>query len=115
MIDLIVECGPAIEDGYQARYNCPAYPCSAWCYQLLAIGVMRAAADGASCSATCLWSAMMTSVAKYLAPRLTTVSKDALRLGRSVSTIRRIQGRISLGQVDSARFVIRGVCNGAGL
>jgi LacI family transcriptional regulator len=86
--ELIVDCGPTIEDGYQAALqllSLPERPTAILTINdLLAIGVLRAAGDLG------LRVPMDFSLvgfddipeAKYLVPRLTTASKDAVRLGR---------------------------------
>ena len=86
--DLIVECGPAIEDGYQASVQLlqlPARPTAIIAINdLLAIGAVRAAADlGLNIPADLsLISYDDIPMANYLVPRLTTVTKDTLNLGR---------------------------------
>lgn len=85
---LIVECGPTIEDGYQAalqllkRADRPTALIAI--NDLLAIGVMRAAADLGLSVPTDLSLVGYDDIpmAKYMVPRLTTVSKEAFGLGR---------------------------------
>src|SRR6185295_17333355 len=86
--ELVVECGPTIEDAYQAAVKLlelPARPTAILAINdLLAIGALRAAGDlnlrvPDDLSLVGYDDILM---AKYLVPRLTTVSKDAVRLGR---------------------------------
>ncbi len=83
---LIVECGPAIEDGYQAALRIlklePRPTALIAINDLLAIGVLRAAGDLGLRVPTDLSLVSYDDIpmAKYMVPRLTTVSKDALRL-----------------------------------
>lgn len=86
--ELIVECGPTIDDGYQAALQLlklPAQPTALISVNdLLAIGALRAASDLGLHVPTDLSLAGYDdiSMAKYLVPRLTTVSKDVVRVGR---------------------------------
>ncbi len=86
--ELIVDCGPTIEDGYQAARQLlvlPQRPTAILAINdLLAIGVLRAASDlGVRVPADCsLVGFDDIPEAKFLVPRLTTASKDAVRLGR---------------------------------
>jgi LacI family transcriptional regulator len=86
--ELIVTCGPDIEDGYQAALQLlklPSRPTALIVINdLLAIGAMRAARDLGLQVPKDLSLASYDDilVAKYLVPRLTTVSKDPVRLGR---------------------------------
>ena len=64
--ELIVDCGPAIEDGYQAALRLLALPARPTAIlainDLLAIGVLRAAGDWAcACLPISPWSASTTS------------------------------------------------------
>lgn len=86
--ELIVTCGPTIEDGYQAALQLlqlPARPTALMAINdLLAIGALRAAAD---LSLRVPMDLSLVSyddipMAKYQVPRLTTVSKDVARMGR---------------------------------
>lgn len=86
--ELIVTCGPTIEDGYQATLRLlqlPSRPTALIAINdLLALGALRAVADlslhiPADLS---LVSYDDIPMAKYQVPRLTTVSKDAARSGR---------------------------------
>lgn len=114
---LIAECGPTIEDGYQAALRllqAPSRPTALLAINdLLAIGVLRAAADlGLDVPKDLsLVSYDDIPMAKYMVPRLTTVSKDALRLGRESFKLllERIQNpeRGHQKQVEPARFIIR--------
>lgn len=114
---LIAECGPTIEDGYRAALKLlqpPSRPTALIAINdLLSIGVLRAAADlglGVPKDVS-LVSYDDIPMAKYLVPRLTTVSKDALRLGRDAFQLlhERIQNpeRPRQKQVEPARFIIR--------
>jgi len=86
--DLIIHCGPIIEDGYQAgiqllkRSERPTAIIAI--NDLLAIGVLRAAGDLGLHIPTDLSLVSFDDIpqANYLVPRLTTASKDAVRLGR---------------------------------
>lgn len=86
--ELIVHCGPTIEDGYQAtRYLLGLSPRPTAVIavnDLLAIGALRAAADLGILipSEVSLVSYDDISMASYLIPRLTTVSKEPAKLGR---------------------------------
>lgn len=115
--DLIVHCGPTIEDGYQAALQLlklPERPTAIIAINdLLAMGVLRAAGDlGLHIPADLsLVSYDDIPEAKYLVPRLTTVSKDAVRLGREAVrlVLERIQDHSRPRQrIDiPARFIIR--------
>ena len=86
--ELIVECGPTIEDGYQAGLkllNLPARPTALIAINdLLAIGTLRAAEDLRLHIPMDLSLASYDDIAmaNYLVPRLTTVAKDAKKMGR---------------------------------
>lgn len=85
--DLIVKCGPTIEDGYQAAWQLlkqPSRPTALIAINdLLATGALRAASDlGLHIPADLsLVSYDDIHMAKYLVPRLTTVSKDVVKIG----------------------------------
>ncbi len=87
--ELIVQCGPTIEDGYQAALkllDLSRRPSAIIAINdLLAIGALRAIADsGLSVPADIsLLSYDDIPIAKYMVPRLTTVSKDISSLGRT--------------------------------
>jgi LacI family transcriptional regulator, galactose operon repressor len=87
--ELIVRCGPTIEDGYQAAQKLLALPQRPTAMiainDLLAIGALRAIIDsGLSVPADIsLLSYDDIHTAKYIVPRLTTVSKDITFLGRA--------------------------------
>jgi LacI family transcriptional regulator len=87
--ELIVKCGPTIEDGYQATFTLlelPRRPTAIIVVNdLLAIGAMRAIYEaGLRIPADIsLLSFDDIPMAKYLAPSLTTVSKDISSLGRA--------------------------------
>lgn len=86
--ELIAKCGPTIEDGYQAALQLlqlPSRPTALVAINdLLALGALRAAADLRLHVPTNLSLVGYDDIpmAKYQVPRLTTVSKDAARLGR---------------------------------
>ncbi len=86
--DLLVECGPTIEDGYQAAVKLlqlPARPTAIIAINdLLAFGVMRAASDLGLKVPDDLSVVGYDdiTISNYITPRLTTVTKDALNLGR---------------------------------
>lgn len=87
--DLIVECGPTIEDGYQGTLellklqNRPTAIISV--NDLLAIGTMRAAGDLGLQIPNELSVIGYDDIpmANYLLPRLTTVTKDAFTAGKT--------------------------------
>jgi LacI family transcriptional regulator len=115
--ELIQECGPTIEDGYQAALKLlrlESRPTTLIAINdLLAIGVMRAAGDLGLRIPTdvSLVGYDDIALAKYLVPRLTTVSKDALQLGQNAfkMLIRRIRNPELPRQVqlNPARLVLR--------
>ena len=96
--ELIVKCGPTIEDGYQAALRLlrlPERPTALITINdLLAIGALCAASDLGLHVPTDLSLAGYDdiSMAKYLVPRLTTVSKDVVRVGREA--VKLLLGRI---------------------
>jgi LacI family transcriptional regulator len=100
--DLIARCGPTIEEGYQAALQLlkrPARPTALIAINdLLAVGALRAARDLGLNVPTDLSLVGYDDIhlAKYLVPRLTTVSKDSIRLGREA--VRQLLARI--GQPD---------------
>jgi LacI family transcriptional regulator len=87
--ELIVMCGPAIEDGYQATLQLlklPARPTALLVINdLLAIGALRAAGDlGLRVPADLsLVGYDDIPLADFLVPRLTTSSKDVVTVGRA--------------------------------
>jgi LacI family transcriptional regulator len=114
---LILRCGPTIEDGYQAArqlLQLPKRPTALVVINdLLAIGAARAAADlGLQIPKDLsLVSYDDIPAANYLVPRLTTVTKDALGMGRTAfkMLLTRIQ-EPSLPRQQSyspARLIIR--------
>ena len=86
--ELIMRCGPTIEDGYQAALRLLKHPSRPTALisinDLLAIGVLRAAADlGLRIpDDLSLVSYDDIPVARYLVPRLTTVSKEPVKVGQ---------------------------------
>lgn len=114
---LIARCGPTIEDGYQAALKLlklPDRPTALIAINdLLAIGVLRAAGDLGLRVPTDLSLVGYDDIpmAKYMMPRLTTVSKDALRSARQAFKLllARIQNPELPRQrhVSSARLVVR--------
>jgi len=86
---LIARCGPTIEDGYQAALKLlalsPRPTAIIAINDLLAIGALRAIADaGLSVPAELsLLGYDDIPIAKYIVPRLTTISKDISSLGRT--------------------------------
>lgn len=97
--ELIARCGPTIEDGYQAALQLlklPARPTALIAINdLLAIGALRAAGDlGLSVPGDLsLVGFDDIHMAKYLRPRLTTVAKDAVSVGREA--VRQLLNRIA--------------------
>ena len=86
--DLIIRCGATIQDGYQAAeklLQLPIRPTALIAVNdLLAIGVMRAAIDLGLKIPQDLSVVGYDDIpfARYMVPRLTTVSKDVVGLGR---------------------------------
>lgn len=86
--ELFVRCGPTIEDGYQAAIRLlklPAPPTALIAINdILAMGALRAAKDlGLNVPEdVSLVGYDDIHMANYLVPRLTTVSKDSIRLGQ---------------------------------
>jgi LacI family transcriptional regulator len=115
--DLIVTCGPTIEDGYEAALRLlklPARPSALIVINdLLAIGALRAASDlGLHIPADLsLVGFDDIPLANYLVPRLTTSSKDVVRVGREA--VKLLLARIqdpsrTRQQINvSARLIIR--------
>jgi len=114
---LIINCGPGIEDGYQAtlqllnRLDRPTAIIAI--NDLLAMGVFRAASDlgfGVPKDLSVVGYDDIPA-ANYLTPRLTTASKDAVRMGREA--VRLLLERIKVPDQPPqrieihARFVIR--------
>lgn len=97
--DLIMECGPTIEDGYQAAkklLELPSRPTAIIAINdLLSIGAVRAAADAGLRVPNDLSLVGYDDIpmANYLVPRLTTVTKDAHASGKKAFEIlmRRMQ------------------------
>jgi LacI family transcriptional regulator len=115
--ELIVMCGPAIEDGYQAALqllSLPARPTALLVINdLLAIGALRAASDLGLRVPADLSVVGYDDIplADFLVPRLTTSSKDVVTVGRAAVKLllARIQDPDRPHQrVDiPARFIIR--------
>ena len=115
--DLIIHCGPTIEDGYQSSIqllNRSERPTAILAINdLLAMGVMRAAGDLGLRIPMDLSLISFDDIppAKYLVPRLTTAAKDAVRLGREAIKLmlERIQDPSRPRQIIEipARFIIR--------
>jgi len=115
--DLIVECGPTIEDGYQASLKLLGLASRPTAIisvnDLLAIGALRAAVDSGLQVPKDISFVSYDDIpmANYLVPRLTTVTKDALTLGRKAFEIllARIQDPNLPRQLiqSPARFIIR--------
>ena len=86
--ELIIRCGATIQDGYQAAEKILQHSTRPTALiainDLLAIGVMRAAADLGLKIPQDLSVVGYDDIffAKYMVPRLTTVSKDAVGIGR---------------------------------
>jgi LacI family transcriptional regulator len=85
---LIINCGPTIEDGYQAAYGLlsrsPRVTAVIAINDLLAMGVLRAAADLGIHVPSQLSVVGFDDItmANYIIPRLTTVSKDPAKFGQ---------------------------------
>lgn len=109
--NLIVNCGPNIEDGYQATLqllSLPGRPTAIIAINdLLAMGVLRAARDLDLNVPADLSVVGYDDIpaARYLTPRLTTASKDAVRLGREA--VRLLLERIKAPAQPSRRIEIR--------
>lgn len=109
--DLIVNCGPGIEDGYQAtlqllsRSDRPTAIIAI--NDLLAMGVFRAASDLGFQIPMDLSVIGYDDIpaANYLTPRLTTASKDAIRMGREA--IHLLLDRIKTPEQPSRIFEIQ--------
>ncbi|MAT98058.1 MAG: LacI family transcriptional regulator [Anaerolineaceae bacterium] len=86
--ELIAQCGPTIEDAYQAALQLlllPSRPTALIAINdMLAVGVLRTAADLGLQVPTDLSLVSYDNIpmANYLVPRLTTVSKDAVKFGQ---------------------------------
>ena len=114
---LIAECGPAIEEGYQAALRLlklPSRPTALIAINdLLALGALRAAADlGLRISEDLsLVGFDDIFVDTYLVPRLTSVSKDTVDIGREAVrlVLERIQNPDRPRQIvnRAARFIPR--------
>jgi LacI family transcriptional regulator len=114
---LIFTCGTTIEDGYQAALHLlklPARPTALLVINdLLAIGALRAAGDLGLCVPLDLSLVSYDDIplASYLVPRLTTSSKDMVKVGQEAA--RMLLARIRDPErphqrVDvQARFIIR--------
>ena len=114
---MIVECGPTIEEGYQAALKLlklPSRPTALIAINdLLAIGALRAAGDLNLHVPTDLSLVSYDDIpmASFLVPRLTTVSKDPFRVGREAVKLllARIQepDRPRQSEKSPARFIVR--------
>ena len=97
--DLIARCGPTIEDGYQAALQLlklPDRPTALIAINdLLAVGAMRAAADIGLNVPNDLSLVGFDGIhlGDYLLPRLTTVAKDSIRVGREA--VKQLLARIN--------------------
>ena len=86
--ELIVRCGPTIEDGYQAAMQLLKHPSRPTALisinDILAIGVLRAAADLdlRIPDQLSLVSYDDIPMSRYMVPRLTTVSKEPVKFGQ---------------------------------
>jgi len=86
--DLIVECGPTIEDSYHATQKLlelPSRPTALLAINdFLAVGALRAIKDLNLCvpQDISLFGYDDVPLAKYLVPRLSTASKDGEKIGR---------------------------------
>jgi LacI family transcriptional regulator len=115
--DLIVDCGPTIEDGYQASLKLLGLATRPTAIiainDLLAIGALRAAADSGLQVPKDISFVGYDNIlmANYLLPRLTTITKDALTSGRKAFELllARIQDPDLPRQViyGRARLIIR--------
>jgi DNA-binding LacI/PurR family transcriptional regulator len=115
--ELIVECGPTIKDGYQASLRLlelASRPTAIISINdLLAIGALRAAVDSGLQVPKDISFVSYDDIpmANYLVPRLTTVTKDALTLGRKAFEVllARIQTPDLPRQLirNPAKFIIR--------
>ncbi|GAB4580163.1 MAG: LacI family DNA-binding transcriptional regulator [Anaerolineales bacterium] len=115
--ELIVQCGPTIEDSYQAALQLLRQPLRPTALivinDLLAMGVLRAASDLRLHIPSDLSVVGFDDIhmANYLVPRLTTVSKDVLRVGQE--TVKLLLARLQEPDrpyqniAFPARFIIR--------
>jgi LacI family transcriptional regulator len=108
--DLIARCGPTIEDGYQAALQLlklPAPPTALIAINdLLAIGALRAAADlGLQIPADLsLVGFDGIHISKYLVPRLTTVTKNAIGVGQEA--VKQLLARIKNPQMPRQKVSV---------
>jgi LacI family transcriptional regulator len=115
--ELIVDCGPALEDGYLAALrllDMSDRPTAIIAINdLLAMAVLRAAGDRGLRAPEDFSLVGFDDIpmARYLTPRLTTASKDAVRLGREAVrlALMRIEDPSRPCQVVTlpARFIVR--------
>jgi LacI family transcriptional regulator len=115
--NLIANCGPTIEDGYQAAIKLlrlPSRPTAILAINdLLAIGVLRAASDSGLQVPTDLSIVGYDDIplASYLSPRLTTATKNIHSIGQDAvrMVLERIQNPEKPYQViySPARLIIR--------
>lgn len=115
--ELIVTCGTAVEDGYQAALQLLKLPMRPTALialnDVLAIGALRAAADLGLRVPADLSVVGFDDIplANYLTPRLTTSSKDMVRVGREAARLllarirdpERPHQRVTI----HARFIVR--------
>ncbi|MCC9078560.1 LacI family transcriptional regulator [Litorilinea aerophila] len=107
--NLIIQCGPTLEDGYQATrqlLELPTPPTALLAINdLLAIGALRAIADAGLRVPDDISLAGYDDIplARYLVPRLTTASKDGTKIGQEA--IRLLLARLE--QPDSPPQEVR--------
>lgn len=106
--DLIVDCGPTIEDGYQAALKLirlESRPTAIIAINdILAIGALRAVIDSGLQVPNDISLVGFDDIAmtNYLVPRLTTVTKDALTLGKKAFEV--LLARIQNSELPRQQF-----------